>query len=253
VARDHVAGLVAAGVSVRRVAGLAGVSWNTVHVVLAGSPAPAGAGRRLLGVTLAAAGTPEGARRRLRALSRLGWPAAVLAAAAGTGERHLRAVCLGAEPVPALIAGARRAYEELRDVDPAGRGVPAAESSVVASEAAGAGWAPPVAWDDDAIDDPAASPAVRGEGRSRLSLAELLEDLAWLAAAGCGFVEAAGRCGYDDPRSLERRLSRAALVPDERVKLLVGQIMGDLRAGDDKPGRLREHRPRDRRRGALAA
>ena len=83
------------------------------------------------------------------------------------------------------------------------------------------GWAPPLAWDDETIDDPAARPhGVDTTARwlsKRRDMAELVEDFAELRAHGSTFAHAASRLGLTE-QALERALYRARrkglTVPD---------------------------------------
>jgi lambda repressor-like predicted transcriptional regulator len=91
-----------------------------------------------------------GTRRRVQALSRMGWPADMIAARADLSETTLRHA-LGRDRITARIATRiARVYDELSEV----RG----PSSRAAARAANRGYAPPAAWDDDTIDDPRTKP-----------------------------------------------------------------------------------------------
>lgn len=68
------------------------------------------------------------------------------------------------------------------------------------------GWVSPLAWDDDNIDDPAATPNL-GEPSPRGS-SPMLENADWLLAAGCSLHETAQRLGVT-PKSIERARYRA--------------------------------------------
>lgn len=92
-----------------------------------------------------------GSRRRLRALARIGWTYRHVAAASGLVCRQLDELARQQWITQANADRISRAYEQL-SMQPG-------PSDITATRAARAGWAPPLAWDDDTIDDPAALPA----------------------------------------------------------------------------------------------
>lgn len=91
-----------------------------------------------------------GTLRRIRALARIGWTYRHIADVAQTSHRieHYAGQKWVTHEVAAAIV---RAYD-LLSMTPG-------PSNRTASRAAKAGWAPPLAWDDDTIDDPRAKPA----------------------------------------------------------------------------------------------
>ena len=101
-----------------------------------------------------------GTRRRLRALIALGWPAKTLQGRLGGSSRstwYLTNPEIGeSTPVRATTRDAVRAlYDELSlTVPPPSRAVTRARGIAAARR-----WVPPLAWDDEAIDDPAARPS----------------------------------------------------------------------------------------------
>lgn len=80
-------------------------------------------------------------------------------------------------------------------------------SSRTRSRAAARGYAPPLAWDDDTIDDPAARPA-GVIGAMQTSRAALVEDVAELVAHGATVTEACHRLGKKRG-ALQRSLYRS--------------------------------------------
>lgn len=99
-----------------------------------------------------------GTRRRVQALATLGWSRAVIGERIGMRSDHFRKA-LGRERVTARLARKVAAvYDELWNQDPLAHGVSKASVERTRAEAVRAGWVPPLAWDDDAIDDPAAMP-----------------------------------------------------------------------------------------------
>lgn len=102
-----------------------------------------------------------GTARRLRALAALGWDLADLADRLGVNTRrvhHLQA--MGSPTVYRTTADSvRRVYDALSmTVGPSGKTARIARRNR---------WPPPLAWDDDTIDNPTARPAF-GRGRNAL-------------------------------------------------------------------------------------
>lgn len=105
-----------------------------------------------------------GATRRVQALQTLGWTLAKLNGHLGNlsdGNGHLRGIASG-NANHVHVAYHRRIcalYEQLWDClpEPASYHERAAITSTK-RRAAARGWAPPLAWDDDTIDDPDATP-----------------------------------------------------------------------------------------------
>lgn len=108
--------------------------------------------------TVPAAGTI----RRVQALAVAGWPMARLARETGLSPARLAQV-LTASTVPSATARAVAAvYTRYSMASPGLCGVALIHARAARARAAAAGWAPPAAWDDDTIDDPAAIPEWTG-------------------------------------------------------------------------------------------
>jgi transcriptional regulator with XRE-family HTH domain len=211
--RAHVRGLQERGLGFERVAQLAGVSVRTVAYLLYGAPSKGlppsrrirpDSARALLAVRatdLPAAGWVHaaGTQRRLRALAAIGWSAPRLAEHLGMNPESLsRLMTQDKQRVTAVTAGkVRGLYDRLWNVPgpwPKAR-----------NWAARRGWPPPLAWDDDTIDDPAARPAApTGGRRSR----ELWQDSEELRAQGLPLGEIADRLGVS-LTALKRARERA--------------------------------------------
>lgn len=157
--KEHLASLL--GVSVGRVQQLryprpgAHVLLSTQRRVMAvrvGAPLPAPRPAGLVDAT--------GTRRRLQALMAVGWPAAAVAQETGVCQPHLHSIRVGTiTQVQASTAAAVKAATRRRMLlpPPTGRG-----PSSSRTKAARLGYVPLCAWaDDDAVDDPAASPEPR--------------------------------------------------------------------------------------------
>lgn len=157
----HVRALLAAGWTPTRIARAAGVSAHSVlRIVRGDSTRPhAATARAILAVTpagaMAAAGTdPQAARvpstgthRRIRALMALGWPHRELTARIGHNTSDILRGSLVSRDIAAAVADV---YDDLWDKP--------GPSTITRARAKGLGYPPPMAWDDDRIDDPAARP-----------------------------------------------------------------------------------------------
>ncbi|GAA1765800.1 helix-turn-helix transcriptional regulator [Streptomonospora arabica] len=183
--RTHIRHLRDTGVSMKRIAARAGVGVSTLSYIM--GPArlvQRGTADRILAVApddrLKAAIDATGARRRVQALQALGYSGADLARAAGISRRTVTALSspAGADAVlPSTAGRIARAYDELCMR-------PAADSKsarTMRTWAAKQGWLPPLAWDDDSIDDPGAVPDL-GEAVPRF--VAIGEDAAELEALG---------------------------------------------------------------------
>jgi hypothetical protein len=194
--RDHVRRLREGGASYSAIGSAAGVSSMTVHKLVNSSrhrgcrelPDRVGAAqaRRLLAVTTAGCGQWRnacGSRRRLQALVALGHPPSVLASQLGISSPCMRRL-LKAETQRVNISFHDRAsalYRFLWDQLPSeasGRERHAAERA--RNLAGTGGWPPPMALDDDRIDDPAYRPRI-----------------AWRRAAGVAGLSSESPPGHD--------------------------------------------------------
>jgi hypothetical protein len=149
-----------------------------------------------------------GTRRRLRALVAVGWPQLELGRRLGMDKKSVNEQ-VNAVKLTAYAATARAVrdlYDGLWNIDPAAEGVEARWVSEARARAARRRWAPPVAWDDDYIDSPAAVPDL---GEKVSAYAALSEDALWLIGEQ-GYTRelAAHRLGITG-RHLERALAWA--------------------------------------------
>lgn len=173
--RAHVESLQASGLGWKRIAALAGLSSSTVWKLLYGDPrrgsAPSKRVRpetaaKLFAVSssldvLGGAATVDatGTQRRIQALVAIGWSQQRLAERIGMLRGNFGKT-MRSSGVQARTARAVKAlYEELWDCPP-----PEVEwrDKISANRSRGYaaehGWVPPLAWDDESIDDPAAQP-----------------------------------------------------------------------------------------------
>lgn len=172
-ARAHVRHLSEQGMGWQRVARAAGLTQSTIWKLVYG-PAPRGPSKRIrrqtadkiLAVTLdladAAIVDATGTRRRLQALVAIGWSQTRLAAQLGWNVGNINSLILGRD-CPRVQhdteVRVRALYDRLWNVTPvAANRFEKTGITRAKSVATGHGWVPPMAWDDDTIDDPAAQP-----------------------------------------------------------------------------------------------
>lgn len=192
-ARQHVRALMAAGMGLKTIAKTPGISHGQLWKLIYGKKKPDGTrtpGRRIHRDTEArilavepdlADGArigPTGTTRRLQGLVAIGWSMNRLSQRLGmklTNARHLfhgtgQTTVARARQVAAL-------YDELwNQLPPHDSHRDKIAYSRARNHAKRLGWAPPLAWDDSTIDDPAAQPAP------------------WLADADAGDIE----IGFDE-------------------------------------------------------
>ncbi|MGC4984304.1 hypothetical protein ACLQ18_27295 [Streptomyces sp. DT193] len=206
-ARRHVRDLMTRGMGWRRIANVSGVANGTITKLLYGVPAKGRrptqrirreTAERLLAVDYSAELLADGALvdatgtwRRIRALVSVGWPKVHIARALGSVGEGLQL-----DERLVLASTARRVaelYDAWWDVDPTEHGVQPAQVGRARRYAAARGWAPPMAWDDDAFDDPDARP--HAEEHRAISSAERREEIEHLASFGTPTHEIAERVG----------------------------------------------------------
>lgn len=171
--RDHVRQLMAAGLPKHRIAAAAGVAEGTLSRLLYAPHAHTRQVRRetaqrLLAVRdITAAAAPvlpdslvdaTGTTRRLQALAALGWSNRRLAALLGRHERNLNVLLHGrrSQVVHRTAREVADLYDRLWHVIPdEDRPGQIRRARLVATRNR---WVPPLAWDDDQIDDPDATP-----------------------------------------------------------------------------------------------
>jgi len=151
-----------------------------------------------------------GTRRRLQALMRCGYSLPALAVRLGCTRQELRVKLHDRGSVTGKTARAVAVlYDELWDQPPPERThFEKISVSRTRAYARKHGFPPPLAWDDDTIDNPGAGPAdgwERGEGREWRTLAEEALDL---LGFGLGRAEAAERLGVSRS-TLSTTLARA--------------------------------------------
>lgn len=196
-ARAHVNYLRGAGMGIDRIHQLTGISEKALRSLVWGSEGRPPSGKiraenaqkilaviptvdqMLPGARIDATGT----RRRLQALQAIGWCQPALAERLGTVQPAVSRISRGAQSqVQAGMAIRVRAlYDELWNQTPVPKN--GYERGAIARSvrtAAARGWAPPMAWDDDAIDDPAAKAEGVSPGPNLVRKLPAGAELLWL-------------------------------------------------------------------------
>jgi hypothetical protein len=184
--REHIAMLAEAGIGRRRLGELAGVSDAALRGLIRGlsNRAPTKRVRPETAEAILAvrpgleACAPRarvnatGTHRRAQALTAIGWPQPELARRLSMTTSNFRTMLRQPSVSAATARAIVRLYGDLWDQKPS---LPEADVTRAQELAAQRGWPPPLAWDDDAIDDPAAEPAKHWR-RKRLTSAELADE-----------------------------------------------------------------------------
>jgi DNA-binding CsgD family transcriptional regulator len=152
---------------------------------------------------------PCGTQRRLRALHAIGWTWQALSAHTGTSASAVSQLAGSGQRkavTPETAAKVRAIYDRLWDVFPEG-----ASADRARSYAARKRWMPPLAWDDDTIDDPAARSHCYAQGATyHLTRAERAETVARLTRAGLSAAQIAVRLGITERMVTRDRAKGAA-------------------------------------------
>jgi hypothetical protein len=173
--------------------------------------------------------TPWGTRRRLQALMNRGWSPRALQDATGLPGALITAAVAGKnEPGSGLDDRHVAAVYDWAWQRPPPQATPRDKQAAAAARDAAARnrWPPPMAWDDDIIDQPAARPAP-GWAPSPTTMRkskDLLEDLAWIRQQG-GYRHA-------PPSILADRLGMTADAFDQACRRAAKrQVERELEAG----------------------
>ncbi|WP_020580165.1 hypothetical protein [Actinopolymorpha alba] len=158
----HVRALMAAGASQHAIADASGVNHRIITFILRGQPTiHTTTAERLRAVTAAATRNRTrptgqvpniGARRRIQALRAIGWTTADIAHHADLSPSLIRDILArrGSTITRTVHDGIRSAYDALA--------MTPGPSKTSRTRALARGWAPPLAWDDDTMDDPNSQP-----------------------------------------------------------------------------------------------
>lgn len=237
-ARAHVRDLMAQGMGWKRVAHAAGINDSVVWKLIYGDPsrnmAPSkrirpATEQALLAVALDLAPgqkvDPTGTGRRLQALVTLGWSVGQISNHTGLDRQCLDAAIhyrgITARTRDAVTAAYDRLWNQAPPQSNQRERIAYARSVRRANLS---GWVPPLAWDDDTIDDPTAAPHVERElrpGGKRIHL----EDVEFLIDNGLTRDQVAHRLGVhksalehaiarDDRHDLLARMTRNAIAQE---------------------------------------
>jgi lambda repressor-like predicted transcriptional regulator len=224
----HVALLRSRGVTVNEIASAAPCSTSTIARIQVGKALYRATAVRILAVPVpskpattgrAYSHTPTvGARRRLQALATLGWSCKALAEHTHLSFHTLRAVYYRDHITTPTNVAITALYDRFWDV-PA---TPSRSSTQTKVNALRSGWVGPLAWDDDDLDNPDATPNLTGgTGRRKVHV----DDIEWLldlypaittrdlaARMGVGVTSIQNHLRRKDRRDLLDRLNRNAIL-----------------------------------------
>lgn len=206
--RQHVKRLQAAGLGRRQIGDLAGMDQSRIWRLEHGNPKKGTpptkqlrpwTAARILAISPsldvlgdAALVDATGSHRRIQALVAVGWPQARLARELGVSAANFGTMMRRPRVLASKARAIRDLYEELWDTVPECSSTQERLAVVRARKfAAARGWAPPMAWNDEDLDNPAAGPS--------------LDD------AICGIDEVAVKRALDGDKTV-------ALTQEERVE-----------------------------------
>lgn len=228
-ARDHLARLRQHGMGLRTISRRTGLSESTLGKIVYGDPARgmvkskrirSTTQDKILAVTVTrledladgARVDGVGTRRRLQALMCLGWSQSRLAEKLNYSPRNFNHLIHGKRTVTVRNARNTRAlYDQLWNQEPpSGNRWQRSSISRAKAYAAEHGWVPPMAWSDDELDDPRATPAA--PSRPTQHRAEhVAEDVEFLLEHEPLLTtrQLANRLGYTDVGGVRYALKRA--------------------------------------------
>ncbi|WP_435246387.1 hypothetical protein [Streptomyces sp. NRRL F-5630] len=211
--RQHILRLREYGISAKRTADLAGLYEAEVNGILyniSGRPPRQKIRPEIAEKILAVKPRPEniaeqrnveatGTRRRLQALAALGFPFRRLGDHLPLHSSHVRRATVTQHVQLRTARLVAELYERLANEDPTDWGITPGSALKQKRYAAKQGWHPPIAWDDDTIDDPNATPWTGEEPQlNRNELAAIRrQEIEHLAGFGFAPEEIAARLGDD--------------------------------------------------------
>lgn len=222
-ARTHLQHLVGVGIRPGLITHISGITIDTIRTIL--SEAGTSRIRRSTAARILALPIPDlnhlpatqtipaaGSTRRLQALATLGWSNHTLAAHTRLKPAQLDLVRTGTATITVEAARAiRDLYERLWATSAPVTGTSNQKATAAArAEASRNNWAPPMAWDDDTIDQPDAKDQ-RGR-HARRSPADLRDAFRQAQLVTDDLAVIADRLGYSSFKNLERVLLRNGLA-----------------------------------------
>ena len=219
--REHILALMEAGVSMKQLAKLAGMAHSTVSAVVYGRTERGHTAYRRVHKDTAAkilAIRPDltnmapnryidscGTVRRIQALVAIGWSQNRLAEMLGMNRSNFGSFMNADQCTVRKALAVRDLYDERWNEPQTGTEWHSKTSATRSRNHAKArGWAPPLAWDDDTIDDPDAQP----QFGTRLKLRDTIaEDVEFMHKTGANRDEISERLGTPW-QSIERQLHR---------------------------------------------
>lgn len=222
--RAHLRQLMADGISYKQVAKLSGVSLSAVGAVLYGrherghGPYPRvhrTTAEKILAVHVSLENMADGrcidatgTLRRLQALVAIGWSQSRLGREIGVEPGNFNRVIRSPQCTVGTAKAVRALYDRAWNQPQTGTDWHSkAAASRARNYAKAHGWAPPLAWDDETIDDPATVPAVFEES-SLVHGEERIDDIEFLIRSGTGQAEILSRLGFNTMGALERLCQR---------------------------------------------
>ena len=131
--------------------------------------------------------TLAGAQRRVRALMACSWPLEETVRQSGIDTASLERLLAQRKAAPGQVRQIAEVYELLWDqLPPLGIAAQRQAADAALARARRSRWAPPMAWDDDVLDDPAGCPAPgwRPRRSSQYRSADLAEDARFIREHG---------------------------------------------------------------------
>lgn len=153
-----------------------------------------------------------GPRRRLQALATIGWTRRALAARTDAAVERFNQIMQQPTTSAAMAFIVRDLYDELWSRSPSETEVPPASVLRTRNMAVRNGWYGPLAWDDDAIDDPNATPMtdavepVRSDGGNLAARWLMGESVILTAAARREVLQHLFEWTNDSPEEIAARL-----------------------------------------------
>jgi transcriptional regulator with XRE-family HTH domain len=218
--RRHILHLTDQGMGLKRIVAVSGISQGVLWKLVYGKRRPddtrvptrrvrQGTEQRILAIKVDLAQGAKvdscGTRRRLQALVAIGYSQSRLAQRLGMSPTNFtRTMHHNSEVLKQTADAAVSLYNELSMTPAVGTDQRSRISVTRARRyAEHMMWLPPLAWDDESIDDPFSQPAEMGEPDRR----DLLDDFDWLVDSGESEHHAAAQLGVTLP-SIERARAR---------------------------------------------